>query len=66
MRELSLLHMWTTKIPISLCLRLIIMKTNLYNFDPLKPHFYVVKLGFTVVYILFFLFLLKNIDYGIR
>ena len=39
-----------------------IMKTRLYNFDPLKPHFYIVKLGFTGVYI--FLFLLKNIDCG--
>ena len=37
-----------------------IMKTCLYNFDPLKPHFYIVKLGFT----LFSLFLLKNIDCG--
>ena len=33
-----------------------IMKTCLYNFDPLNPHFYIVKL-----YTLFFLFLLKNI-----
>ena len=24
-----------------------ITKTRLYNFDPLKPHFYIVKLGFT-------------------
>ena len=23
-----------------------IKKTRLYNFDPLKPHFYIVKLGF--------------------
>ena len=38
----------------------IITKTCLYNFDPLKPHFYIVKLGFT----LFFLFLLKNINCG--
>ena len=30
---------------------------------PLKPHFYIVKLGFTGVYIIF-LFLLKNIDCG--
>ena len=30
-----------------------IMKTYLYNFDPLKPHFYIVKLGFTGVYIIF-------------
>ena len=40
-----------------------ITKTYLYNFDPLKPHFYTVKLGFTGVYIIF-LFLLKNIDCG--
>ena len=32
-----------------------IMKTCLYNFDPLKPHFYIVKLGFTGVYIIFLL-----------
>ena len=25
----------------------IITKTRLYNFDPLKPQFYIVKLGFT-------------------
>ena len=30
----------------------IITKTCLYNFDPLKPHFYVVKLGFIGVYII--------------
>ena len=30
-----------------------ITKTYLYNFDPLKPHFYVVKLGFTGVNIIF-------------
>ena len=30
-----------------------ITKTYLYNFDPLKPHFYIVKLGFTGVYIIF-------------
>ena len=28
-------------------------KTCLHNFDPLKPHFYIVKLGFTGVYIIF-------------
>ena len=28
-------------------------KTYLYNFDPLKPHFYIVKLGFTGVCIIF-------------
>ena len=26
-----------------------ITKTRLYNFDPLQPHFYIVKLGFTGV-----------------
>ena len=31
----------------------IITKTYLYNFDPLEPHFYIVKLGFTGVYIIF-------------
>ena len=30
-----------------------ITKTCLYNFDPLKPHFYIVKLGFTGVNIMF-------------
>ena len=29
-----------------------ITKTYLYNFDPLKPHFYIVKVGFTGVYII--------------
>ena len=29
-----------------------ITKTCLYNFDPLKPYFYIVKLGFTGVYII--------------
>ena len=40
-----------------------IMKTCLYNFDPLKPHFYKVKLGITGVYIIF-LISAKNIDCG--
>ena len=30
-----------------------ITKTCLYIFDPLKHHFYIVKLGFTWVYIIF-------------
>ena len=30
-----------------------ITKTYLYSFDPLKPHYYIVKLGFTGVYIIF-------------
>ena len=31
----------------------LITKTCLYNFDPLKPHFHIVKLGFRRVYIIF-------------
>ena len=30
-----------------------IMKTCLYKFDPVKPHFYIVKLGYRGVYIIF-------------
>ena len=41
----------------------LITKTYLYNFDPLKPLFYIVQLVFTGVYI-FFLCLHKNIDCG--
>ena len=44
-----------------------ITKTRLYNynFEPLKPHFYIVKLGWRLQgYTLFFLFLLKIIDCG--
>ena len=39
------------------------MKTHLYNFDPLKPHFYIVKLGFIGVHITF-LISAQNIDCG--
>ena len=42
-----------------------ITKTSLYNVDPLKPHFYIVKLGFTWVYIIFLISAL-NIDCGTR
>ena len=38
-----------------------ITKTCLYNIDPLKPHFYIVKLGFTGEYIIF-LISAQNID----
>ena len=47
--------LWCTSSPIT--------KTYLYNFDPLKPHFYIVKLGFTG-YTLFCYFCSKNIDCG--
>ena len=40
-----------------------ITKTRLYSFDPLKPHCYIVKLGFTGVYIIF-LITAQNIDCG--
>ena len=42
---------------------IIITKIYLYNFDPLKPHFYIVKLGFTGVNIIF-LISAKNIYCG--
>ena len=38
-----------------------IKKTCLCNFDPLKPLFYIVKLGFTGVHIIFIIFA-RNID----
>ena len=37
-----------------------ITKTCLYNFDPLKSHFYIVKLGFTGVYIIFLISVKKK------
>ena len=40
-----------------------IPKTYLYNLDPLKPHFYIVKLGFTGVNIIF-LISAQNINCG--
>ena len=43
----------------------LVTKTCLYNVDPLKPHFHIVKLGFTEVYIIF-LFLLKKKIVGTR
>ena len=46
-----------------LCKALCITKTCLYNFDPLKPLFYIVKRGFTGVYIIF-LITDQNIDCG--
>ena len=40
-----------------------ITKTYLYNIDSLKPHFYIVKLGFTGVYSIF-LIPAQKIDCG--
>ena len=42
---------------------ILIRKTCPCNVYPLEPHFYIVKLGYGVVY-LFFLFLLQNVDCG--
>ena len=42
---------------------LVITKTCLYNFYPVKPHFYIVKLGFTGVFIIFHISA-QNIDCG--
>ena len=47
----------------STAFRLSITKTCLYNFDPLKNHFYIVKLEFTGVYIIF-LISAQNLDCG--
>ena len=45
------------------CNQNIITKTCLYNFDPLKPHFHIIKLVFTGVYIIF-LIPAQNVDCG--
>ena len=42
---------------------LAITKTYLYNLDPIKPHFYIIKLGFTGVHTIFH-FSAQNIDCG--
>ena len=47
------LHLMVMRIRPLYNLGMTITKTYLYNFDPLKPHFYIVKLGFTGVYITF-------------
>ena len=50
----QLLHSYRRSLKVRQCYYNI-TKTCLYNFDPLKPHFYIVKLGFTGVYIIFFI-----------
>ena len=47
-----------------ICKRIYIMKTCPCKVHPLKPHFYIVKLGYAGYVYLFFLFLLQNIDCG--
>ena len=44
-------------------LKIFIHHKNMPNFEPLKPHFYIVKLGFTGEYIIF-LISAQNIDCG--
>ena len=50
---------------INILMKFAITKTRQCNFDPLKPHFYIVKLGFTGLYIIF-LISDQNIDCGIH
>ena len=54
---------YLTVVELLLVVYIPITKTCLYKFDPLKPHFYIVKLGFTGVYIIF-LISARNIDCG--
>ena len=51
----SFFFLYTIRLMRGFCLKEknVITKTCLYNFDPLKPHFYIVKLGFTGVCIIF-------------
>ena len=53
-------------IPFSLLYFIYITKTRLYNFDPFKPHFYIVKLGSTGVYIIFVISAQKTQIVGTR
>ena len=54
---------YLTVVELLLVVYIPITKTCLYKFDPLKPHFYIVKLGFTGVYIIF-LISARNTDCG--
>ena len=45
------------------CTEVFFFATYLYNFDPLKPRFYIVTLEITGVYIIFLMFA-QNIDCG--
>ena len=59
--EIQPVPVWLASPPVSS----FITKTCLYNVDPLKPHFYIVKLGFTGVYTIFHISA-QNIDCGTR
>ena len=60
---LPMSHLWDARFKWANWFALLITKTCLYNFDPLKPHFYIVKLGLQG-YTLFFLISAQNIDCG--
>ena len=65
-KQFPLLHMFCVRnngLNVLMHIMLYITKTRLYNLDPLKPHFYIVKLGFTGVFIIF-LISAQNIDCG--
>ena len=61
--SLSSTHSHSSLETLTLNTDLSISKTCLYIFDPLKSHFYIVKLGFTGVFIIF-LISAQNIDCG--
>ena len=44
----------------------VIRKTHLYNVDSLQPHFYIVKLGFTGVDIIFLISALRHCGYSLE
>ena len=62
MRGISglLLFAFSSKINIAITRNVSITKIRLYNFDPLEPHFYIVKLELTGVYIIFSYFCSKH------
>ena len=53
LRHIKYISTFIVHSPGNLHLQIYIAKTCLYNVDPIKPHFYIVKLGFTGVYISF-------------
>ena len=56
-------NFFISKVLLFLFLHEKIMKKYIYNFDPIKPLFYIVKGVYRGIHY-FFLFLLKNIDCG--
>ena len=60
---IQITYLITKTVQIQIIWLLYITKTYLYNFDHLKVHFCIVKLGFTGVYIIF-LISAQNLDCG--